>query len=55
MNMGKISVISIGENPEILAVNDMKEEVFATPAIVDGIIYVRTHSALFAFGEEVEK
>ncbi|MGB1929484.1 MAG: PQQ-binding-like beta-propeller repeat protein, partial [Mariniblastus sp.] len=52
---GKISVISTGENPEILAVNDMKEEVFATPAIVDGIIYVRTHSALFAFGEEVEK
>lgn len=52
---GKISVISTGEDPEILAVNDMKEEVFATPAIVDGIIYVRTHSALFAFGEEVEK
>ena len=52
---GKISVVSTGENPEILAINDMKEGVFATPAIVDGIIYVRTHSALFAFGEEGAK
>jgi hypothetical protein len=26
------------------------EEVYATPAIVDGALYVRTHSTLFAFG-----
>ncbi|MGI9496944.1 MAG: PQQ-binding-like beta-propeller repeat protein [Mariniblastus sp.] len=52
---GKISVISTGANPEVLAINDLKEDVFATPAIVDGVIYVRTHSALFAFGEEVER
>ena len=52
---GKISVISTGVNPEVLAINDMEEDVFATPAIVDGVIYVRTHSSLCAFGEEVTK
>ena len=48
-------MISTGANPEVLAINDLEEDVFATPAIVDGVIYVRTHSALFAFGEEVER
>ena len=47
---GQISVLTLGVNPEILAVNDMQEGVSATPAIVGGAIYVRTHSALFAFG-----
>jgi outer membrane protein assembly factor BamB len=46
---GRISVLTLGADPEILAVNDMQENVYATPAIVDGTIYVRTHSALFAF------
>lgn len=49
---GKISVLTLGENPELLATNDMRDGVYATPAIVDGTIYVRTHSALFAFGKE---
>lgn len=48
---GTISVMSLGDNPEILATNDMGEGVYATPAIVDGTIYVRTHTALFAFGD----
>ena len=48
---GCISILTLGANPEILAANDMQEGVYATPAIVDGTIYVRTHSALFAFRE----
>jgi len=48
---GLISVLQLGEDPEILAKNDMKDGVYATPAIVDGTIYVRTHSALHAFRE----
>ena len=48
---GRISVLTLGANPEILATNDMQEGVYATPAIVDGTFYVRTHSALFAFRE----
>lgn len=49
---GQISVLSVGADPEILAVNDMEDSVYATPAIVAGTIYVRTHSALFAFRSE---
>lgn len=48
---GRISVVQSGESPGILAVNDMDDEVYATPAIVDGVIYLRTHSALYAFAK----
>lgn len=51
---GRISVLELGDAPRILAVNEMNEGVFATPAIVDGVIYVRTHSKLFAFGDPNE-
>ncbi len=46
---GRITVLTLGPSPQILATNDMADGVYATPAIVDGTIYVRTHSALFAF------
>ena len=36
---------------EVLARQDLREAVFATPAIVDGVIYLRTDKHLFAFGE----
>ena len=49
---GHISVLTLGANPEILATNDMQEDVYATPAVVNGTIYVRTHSALFAFRQQ---
>jgi len=32
-------------------VNALDDEVFATPAIADGRLYVRTKSALYAFGK----
>jgi outer membrane protein assembly factor BamB len=35
----------------VLARNNMGEQVFATPAILDGRIYLRTEKHLFAFGE----
>ncbi len=47
---GTITVLSLGTKPKILAVNDMGEGTYATPAIVDGTLYVRTHRKLFAFG-----
>lgn len=50
---GKISVLTLGPNPKILSTNDMEDNVFATPAIVDGVIYVRTHHRLYALaGQE---
>jgi outer membrane protein assembly factor BamB len=34
-----------------LVVNDLKEETYATPAVADGRLYVRTTRALWAFGK----
>lgn len=48
---GTVSVIQLADKPSILAVNRLGDGVFATPAIVDGVIYLRTHSALYAFSE----
>jgi len=31
-------------------VNDLDDEVYATPALADGHIYIRTRSALYCFG-----
>jgi outer membrane protein assembly factor BamB len=47
---GKVVVIKADPQWEILAVNDFEEDIFATPAIVDGRIYLRTASALYAIG-----
>ena len=46
---GRISVLSLGPKPKTLATNDMGEDVYATPAVVNGTLYVRTHEKLFAF------
>jgi outer membrane protein assembly factor BamB len=35
----------------VLARNDLKASVFASPAIADGVIYIRTDKHLFAFGQ----
>jgi outer membrane protein assembly factor BamB len=48
---GKVTVLKAGAQWEILAVNDLDEEVWATPAIASGTIYVRTRTALYAFGQ----
>ncbi len=47
---GRITVLSLGPKPKTLAVNDMGDGVYATPAIVGGVLYIRTHKRLFAFG-----
>ena len=47
---GKVTVLRAGRNWEILAVNDLEEDVWATPAIANGAIFVRTRNALYAFG-----
>ena len=48
---GTIIVFSTGDKLEVLAKNDLGERVMATPAFVDGRIYVRTDEHLYAFGE----
>ncbi len=47
---GAVSVLKAAGDWEVLKVNEMDDEVFATPAIADGRMYIRTRSALYAFG-----
>jgi outer membrane protein assembly factor BamB len=48
---GKVSVLKARGEWEILAVNDLGEECYATPAIADGKLYIRTRKTLFCFGD----
>jgi len=47
---GAVSVLKAAGDWEVLSVNELDDEVFATPAIADGRIYIRTRSALYSFG-----
>ena len=47
---GKVTVLKAGAQWEILQVNTMDDEIHSTPAIADGRLYLRTHSALYCFG-----
>jgi outer membrane protein assembly factor BamB len=47
---GVVAVLRAGGQQELLAANKLDEEIFATPAIADGKLYVRTVSALYCFG-----
>jgi hypothetical protein len=45
-----ISTIAPGAEWEVLATSTLDGTCFATPAIVDGHIYVRTLQAMYSFG-----
>jgi outer membrane protein assembly factor BamB len=51
---GHVSVIKAGADWEVLAVNDMGEAVYATPAPVDQQLYLRTRNTLYCFGKPVQ-
>jgi hypothetical protein len=46
---GKLTVLKATPEWEVLAVNDLGDEAFATPAISNGRIFVRTRSTLYCF------
>jgi outer membrane protein assembly factor BamB len=49
---GKLSVIKAGGNePEVIHQADFGERIFATPALVDDKLYLRTETKLYAFGQ----
>ena len=48
---GQVSVLKAAGDWQVLNVNELDDECFATPAIADGRIYIRTRSALYAFGK----
>ena len=47
---GTASVVAAKGDWEILAVNALGDEVFATPAVADERLYVRTRGMMYAFG-----
>jgi len=49
---GKATVIKAGADWEILAVNDLEDDTFATPAIYDNKLYLRTRGMLYCFSDK---
>jgi outer membrane protein assembly factor BamB len=47
---GLVTVIKLGEKPEVLAENRLGEKLLATPAVVGGAIYLRSDEALYRVG-----
>ena len=48
---GKVAVLRAGGQWEIVAVNDLGGEIFATPALSKGKVFVRTGEHLYCFGQ----
>lgn len=49
---GVVSVLKAGGDQQLLAANNLNEDIHSTPAIADGRIYIRTVSALYCFGQK---
>ena len=49
---GEVHVVKAGPTYELLATNPIGEAILATPAIADGVLYVRGQKHLFAIGEK---
>ena len=47
---GKVVVLRAAGDWEILAINEFDSDIYATPAISEGRMYVRTQNALYAIG-----
>jgi hypothetical protein len=47
---GKVTVLKAGADWDVLQTNDLGEGCYATPALADGSIYLRTDEALYRFG-----
>ncbi|MEZ5353590.1 MAG: PQQ-binding-like beta-propeller repeat protein [Bryobacteraceae bacterium] len=47
---GKVVVLRAAGDWEILAINDFESDIFATPAVTEGHMYIRTRDALYAIG-----
>jgi len=49
-NSGVVTIMKAGPDREILSVGELDDECFATPAIADGRVYIRTRGMLYCFG-----
>ncbi len=48
---GVVTVIQVNDKLKVLARNNFGEKIFATPAVADNKIYLRTTGHLYALGE----
>ncbi|MEM9282589.1 MAG: PQQ-binding-like beta-propeller repeat protein [Verrucomicrobiota bacterium] len=48
---GQVVVLNASNKFEVLARIELGEKTFATPAVADGVMYLRTHTRLFALGK----
>jgi outer membrane protein assembly factor BamB len=48
---GTVSVVKAQGEWEVVAVNALGDEVYATPAVADGRLYIRTRGMLYCFGK----
>jgi outer membrane protein assembly factor BamB len=46
---GKVAVIKAGAQWDVMQINDLEEGCYATPALAQGSIYLRTNNALYRF------
>ena len=51
---GKAVVLDPGPDWKVLQTNDLNEDVYATPAIAGGRLFIRTQSRLYCFGASDE-
>ena len=49
---GEITVVQAGPDFELIAKNEMDETCMATPAISDGMIFIRTQHHLYGIGSK---
>ena len=48
---GRVHVVKMGREFEVLATNRLDDAMFiATPAVVDGDIFLRSHDSLYSIG-----
>jgi outer membrane protein assembly factor BamB len=52
---GKTTVLQLGDEPKVLAVNVLDDTILATPAISGGAIYLRSDKMLYCIGEKKGK
>ncbi len=48
---GVVTVIRMADELRVLARSDFNEKIFATPALAEGSIYLRTDKHLYAIGK----
>ena len=49
-NEGATSVIQLGDEPKVIATNELKDKIMASPALYDKAIYLRSDKTLYCIG-----